>query len=217
MAETIVAAETAEQARHVVRMGMARAVRRDGTVAYTLRDGGQVRDRAGNIEIPTESRAAATLALELATDRFGRSKLRVSGSADFKGWVAEAAARDGADVTFADPEMEAVRQRIIEERHEARDLEDVTQYVAQRRGLSAGISDIGYQPWSPAQAGAFTYEGRAPLRDGGHAVLWRRGAEMVVQRETAQVRQDTQHLTPGDRAELGRDGRARGIDQDRGR
>ena len=217
MAETIVAAETAEQARHVVRMGMTRTVRRDGTVAYTLRDGGQVRDRAGNIEIPTESRAAATLALELAADRFGRSRLRVSGSADFKGWVAEAAARDGADVTFADPGMETLRQRIIEERHEARDLEDATQYVAQRRGLSAGISGIGYQAWSPAQAGAFTYEGRAPLRDGGHAALWRRGAEMVVQRETAQVRQDTQHLTPGDRAELGRDGRARGIDQDRGR
>jgi hypothetical protein len=213
----MVAAETAEQARHVVRIGMTRTVRRDGTVAYTLRDGGQVHDRVGSIEIPAESRAAATLALELAADRFGRSRLRVSGSADFTGWAAEAAARDGAEVTFADPAMEAMRQRIIEERHTAQDLEDATRFVAQKRGFSEGISDIGYQAWSPAQTGAFTYEGRAPLRDGSHAVLWRRGAEMVVQRETVRVRQGTQHLRPGDRVELGRDGRARGIDQDRGR
>lgn len=216
MADTILAAETAEQALHVVRLGMTRTVKRDGSVAYVLRDGGRVTDRAGTIEVPAESRAAAIFALDLAQARFGSCKLRVNGSMEFRRRLIEAAAMDGMTVMFADPELETCRQEAMARRSSSRDLEDVAQYVARRQGFSTNRSLLDYRSWTPEHAGAFTFEGRAPLRDGTHAVMWRRGKEVIVQRETNQVRQDTQHLSPGDKAVLGTDGWA-WVDQGHGR
>ena len=139
------------------------------------------------------------------------------GSDAFQDWVAQAAAKDGADVSFVDPALEARRRRFVEQRAEHQLLEDAAVFFASRPDSGSEPSALRDRVWRPAEAGAYVYEGRARLRDGGHAQLWRQGAKVVVQQETARSRRDSAALKPGDRVTLGPDGRVRGTGEDQGR
>ena len=109
----VLSAANAEQARHVVYQHLRPAVGRDGAITYRVADGGRVTDQAKQVRVDEVSVAATFLALSLASDRFGDRALAVKGTDDFKRQVAQLAAVEGMNVTFADPDMEAERQRAL--------------------------------------------------------------------------------------------------------
>ena len=176
-----------------------------------------VLDRAGRIEIATETRGAAAFGLDLAVFRFGSAPLTVTGSAAFKAWVVEAGAREDGWARFADPALDQQRQRLVAERRHGQDLADVAAAVAASPALAARFPEARCQTWTPEQEGTFSYEGRAPLRDGTHAVLWGQGGTLFVQRETAALRAETRGLRQGEAVTIGRDGLPRALDQGHGR
>lgn len=95
-----------------------KSVSKTGTVRYYMEDGGVVADRPNYVGVQTVSVGAAALALAMASERFDRP-LNVTGSDEFKAAVAAAAAIPGSNITFADPEMEALRKAAVQERQEA--------------------------------------------------------------------------------------------------
>lgn len=203
--DTLVSAETAAQARHVIRWSQTRTVQRDGTVAYTLMDGGKVRDGAEGIGVWSETRGAAALAVQLAELRFGQSKLKVAGSDQFKRWMVEEAVRQDAPVTFTDPVFETMRVALARDKKTTQDLADIKKHVARPENSALQTYSKQYKVWSPVDQGRYVFEGRAPLRDGATATLWRQGDMIVYMRET-QPSRETGHLTPGDVADLRTDG-----------
>jgi hypothetical protein len=56
-------------------------VGRDGSLTYTVADGGRVTDRADHIKVDRDTIAATLLALTLAAERFGDRPLAVTGTA----------------------------------------------------------------------------------------------------------------------------------------
>ncbi len=109
LADKVLTAADADQARHIVHQHMRPAVRRDGRVIYRTEDGGLVSDEARQVRVPQTTTAAAFLALSLASERFGHRPLVVNGSDEFRNQVARVAGIEGVNVTFADPALE--RQR----------------------------------------------------------------------------------------------------------
>jgi hypothetical protein len=111
LADEVLTAEDAGQARHIVHQHMKPAIRRDGRVIYRVTDGGVVSDEAGQVRVPQPTTAAAFLALSLAADRFGARPLIVNGTDEFRSQVAAVAGLEGVSVTFADPALERQRAR----------------------------------------------------------------------------------------------------------
>jgi hypothetical protein len=139
LADEILTAADAGQARHIVHQHMRPAIRRDGRVIYRVTDGGVVSDEAAQIRVPQSSTAAAFFALSLAADRFGARPLVVKGSDAFRHQLASLAGIEGLSVTFADPALE--RQR-------AQSRAAVTRGVYPRRdradqGQGFGRADTG--------------------------------------------------------------------------
>jgi hypothetical protein len=115
----ILSAENAEQARHVVYQHLRPTVGAHGAITYRLADGGRVTDEARQVRVDEVSVAATFLALSLAADRFGDRPLVIGGTDEFRGQLTTLAAVEGMNVTFADPAMDAQRQRQVNE-HRAR-------------------------------------------------------------------------------------------------
>ena len=111
LADEVLTAEDAGQARHIVHQHMKPAIRRDGRVIYRVTDGGVVSDEAAQVRVPQPTTAAAFLALSLAADRFGARPLIVNGTDEFRSQVAAVAGLEGLSVTFADPALERQRAR----------------------------------------------------------------------------------------------------------
>src|ERR1700710_2263844 len=63
LADEVLTAEDAGQARHIVHQHMKPAIRRDGRVIYRVTDGGVVSDEAAQVRVPQPTTAAAFLAL----------------------------------------------------------------------------------------------------------------------------------------------------------
>ena len=120
LADKVLTAADANEARHIVHQHMRPAVRRDGRVIYRTEDGGLVSDEASQVRVPQTTTAAAFLALSLASDRFGHRPLVVNGSDEFRNQVARVAGIEGVGVTFADPVLE--RQRGQAKRDRAKDV-----------------------------------------------------------------------------------------------
>jgi len=123
----LLAAESADEARHVIRRHLRPAIRRDGRVIYQLSDGGAVSDEARLVRVSQVTDGAAFFALSLASDRFGPRPLVVRGTDEFRRQVAVLAGQKALAVTFADPKLEAKRviaalQRGVDRGNE-RDLE----------------------------------------------------------------------------------------------
>ena len=176
---------------------------RDGAITYRVADGGRVTDQAKQVRVDEVSVAATFLALSLASDRFGDRALVVKGTDDFKRQVAQLAAVEGMNVTFADPDMEAERQRELvaararqaqqparpapepvnrtpePRREESRP--EVAAFVAARNAARETVADIApHRAWEPTDAGDATYGGRRQLAAGIEAVLLHREGETLV-------------------------------------
>jgi hypothetical protein len=110
-AEALLRAENPEQARHVVFDKLRPHTRKNGAVVYRVKDGGLVVDEAQGVRVEELSAHAAFLALSLASERFAGQALIVEGSDEFKQQIAWLAGSKQLDVRFADPAIEAGRQR----------------------------------------------------------------------------------------------------------
>jgi hypothetical protein len=102
----------AEHQPHPMRGHIEPHKRKDGTLAYSLSDGGRVADRGSVVELERVSDGASALALRIAAERYGISKpMAVTGPDNFRRSLADMAGRAGATVYFEDPELEARRVR----------------------------------------------------------------------------------------------------------
>lgn len=120
LADKVLTAANADQARHILYQHMRPAVRRDGRVIYQTGDGGLVLDEARQVRVSLTTMAAAFLALSLASERFGPRPLVVNGSDEFRSQLARVAGIEGMGVTFADPALD--RQRWLARTARAKDV-----------------------------------------------------------------------------------------------
>jgi hypothetical protein len=111
VAAQLLAAESADEARHVIHRHLRPTIRRDGRVIYQLSDGGAVSDEARLVRVSQVTDGAAFFALSLASERFGTRPLIVKGTEEFCTQVAVLAGQKELAVTFAAPKLEA--QRVI--------------------------------------------------------------------------------------------------------
>lgn len=121
LAQALLTAENLEAAQHLILPHLKPITRKNGDVAYCLKDGGRVEDTANAVHVPEVTEASALLALTLAQERFTGKALVVEGSTAFKVKVAEMAVTKGLNVRFADPEMEKTRERFEVARQKALD------------------------------------------------------------------------------------------------
>ncbi|MCW3476241.1 TraI/MobA(P) family conjugative relaxase [Limobrevibacterium gyesilva] len=112
----LLAAENADEARHVIRRHLRPTIRRDGRVIYRVSDGGVVSDEARVVRVNQVTVGAAFLALSLASERFGQRALTVQGTDEFRAQVAVLAGQKDLAVTFADPKLEVLRVLAASER-----------------------------------------------------------------------------------------------------
>ena len=110
-AKALLTAASPEQARHMVFSRLKPRTMRNGAVLYRVQDGGVVVDEARQVWVEELSAHAAFLALSLAAERFAGQALIVEGSSEFKAQIAAMAAAHKLDARFADPALEAERQR----------------------------------------------------------------------------------------------------------
>jgi hypothetical protein len=193
----VLSAENADQARHVVYQHLRPAVGRNGEITYRVADGGRVTDQARQVRVDEVSVAASFLALSLAADRFGDRPLVVAGTDTFKAQVASLAAMEGVNVTFADPAMEAERQRQVAE-HQARQPAtspaggpgqadpQLAAFIDRRNATRGRVPDIlPHRIWTSADAGKATYQGRREIGEGQEVLLFDRDGETLVKPVTA--------------------------------
>lgn len=193
LAEDILTAADLRHARQYIDRSVERRARKNGDVQYSVKDGGRVTDRAGEVRLDQLSAGAAVLALTIAAERFGDQALILEGSDAFKAALVRAAALPGLSVRFADPELEAARQIAVKEREilaaTRPDQGTAAGYVAERNAQRERFADIPeHRLWAPEDAGAFVYAGRRAFADGTEAVLLKRGEALFVKPSTdAQV------------------------------
>jgi hypothetical protein len=193
----VLSAENADQARHVVYQHLRPVVGRNGEITYRVADGGRVTDQARQVRVDEVSVAASFLALSLAADRFGDRPLVVAGTDTFKAQVASLAGMEGVNVTFADPALEAERQRQAAE-HQARlpatspaggsgqTNPQLAAFFDRRNATRARAPDIlPHRIWTSADAGEATYQGRREIGDGQGVLLFDRDGETLVKPVTA--------------------------------
>jgi hypothetical protein len=194
----VLSAENADQARHVVYQHLRPTVGRDGAITYRVADGGRVTDQARQVRVDEISVAATFLALSLAADRFGDRPLEVDGTDQFKRQVAQLAAVEGMNVSFANAAMEAERKRQVAAAHERpagadrpapaapapgrpEDRPEVAAFIAGRNAARLKVAAVQpHRAWNPGDAGAATYGGRRQLAEGIEAVLLHREGETLV-------------------------------------
>jgi hypothetical protein len=193
----VLSAENADQARHVVYQHLRPTVGRNGEITYRVADGGRVTDQARQVRVDQVSVAASFLALSLAADRFGDRPLVINGTDEFKAQVATLAAMEGVNITFADPAMEAERQRQVAE-HQARQAAappssgpgrtdpEIAAFIERRNATRARVPDIlPHRLWASTDAGEAVYRGRRQLGDGREVLLFDRGGETLVKPATS--------------------------------
>jgi hypothetical protein len=188
----VLSAENADQARHVVYQHLRPVVGRNGEITYRVADGGRVTDQARQVRVDEVSVAASFLALSLAADRFGDRPLAVAGTDAFKAQIAALAAMEGVNVTFADPAMEAERQRQVKEHHARQPAVPPTggpeqadpplaAFIDRRNATRARVPAIlPHRAWTPADAGKVTYQGRRQIGQRGELLLFDRDGETLV-------------------------------------
>ena len=97
----LLAAESADEARHVIRHHLRPAIRRDGRVIYQLSAGGAVSDEGRVVRVSQVTDGAAFFALSLASERFGLRPLVVKGTEEFCRQTAVLAGRPVSATTGA--------------------------------------------------------------------------------------------------------------------
>jgi hypothetical protein len=182
LAADLLTATDAETARHVVFEHLRPQILKSGATVYRVDDGGVVADEARQIRVEQLSAGAAFLALSLADERFQGRALIVEGSETFREQVVLHATRHGLDVRFADPAMEAERQRLTAQRGPVEvPPPALAAFLAKRNALRDRVASLPvHQAWTGQAAGEAIYQGRRALNDGSQALLLQRGETMLV-------------------------------------
>lgn len=225
----VLSAADAGHAKHIVYQHLKPTVGRDGSVTYNIADGGRVTDRADHIRVDNETTAATLLALTLAADRFS-APLVVTGTDAFKRQVAQVAAIQGLGVTFADPSMEAERQRHAAAREATRPAPpapapsvkepegpaEALAFIASRNAVGERVHDIKpHRLWTPKDAGEAVYAGRRNIGNGVEVILLDGEKETLVKVVSNAQAARAAGWTIGDVVTL--DNRGRTIDHRSGR
>ena len=183
----VLTAANADQARHVVYQHLRPSVGRDGSITYRVADGGRVTDQAQQVRVDEVTTASTFLALSLAVDRFGNRPLVVDGADAFKRELAKVAGIEGMRVTFADPTMEAERQRHVDQRRhphampQPEDRAEVRAFVAGRNAARERVTAIQpHRAWTLADTGEAVYGGHQQLAEGLEAVLLHKDGQTLV-------------------------------------
>jgi hypothetical protein len=217
----VLSAENAEQARHVVYQHLRPTVGANGAITYRVADGGRVTDQARQVRVDEVSIAASFLALSLAADRFGNRPRVIGGTDAFKAQLTTLAAVEGMNVTFADPAMEAERQRQVKE-HQARQASrpttpaagqtqadpELVAFIEKRNAARATVPGIlPHRAWEPSDAGEAVYRGRRQLGEGREVLLFDREGETLVKDATPAQAARASTLRIGDALEVDARGR----------
>lgn len=198
----------ANAAKTVTALGVKPKVSRNGDATYRLPDGGAVVDKKDGLTMPSLSRAAAILVLEMARDRADGTPLAVDGDAAQKRALLDAAVQGRFDVRFADAAMEAERDRRVRELDDEqgytepdRRRQTLAMFIANRNAWPTPGDTTFYRPLAESDAGDATLVATVRLR-GVDVAVWRQGDETLVQDISGQPGAIAYTLLPGDRADM---------------
>jgi hypothetical protein len=189
---TIVTGDQTSEAKAVIAAELRPETRANGDLVYRLRDGGRVMDTKDGIRVEKTSHIAIALALSLDAARGHQGKIATT-DPDFARQAIDVAARDRLDVAFQDPEHERERVRLLAA-YERQDAEIASRiFVGTQNAARAARPELApHRLWTESDAGEAIVEKLLPLDEGAHALLLRKGDEILVKpviaAETARMR-----------------------------
>lgn len=173
-------------------------VGKNGEITYRVADGGVVVDEAREIRVPDTTRASAVLALSLAKERFGEAPLTVTGDPAFRRALIEASMLPGAGVSFADPGMQAERERLLAERAPTNAPEGaVERFIRAQNRWPDPKAPLTYRLREPGDQGEAVFLGVKAVDERQSVFLWRQGEAVMVEPVTAENRAAIRNLRAG--------------------
>jgi hypothetical protein len=123
--------------RPAPRMSFTHRIERSGTVVYNLGNGRIVTDSATSKqiqlnEVAANDPAAIATSLRFASSKFGNT-LTLTGSPEFQKLAVEVAARERLGIRFADPTLEAYREKLLSEQQHRPTFAKEKQYAQRDR------------------------------------------------------------------------------------
>jgi hypothetical protein len=180
-AAAFLAAKDAAAAKTILLQDLNPLVRRNGEVLYKLTDGGAVTDERHRVRVDKVSYQAAFLALTLAAQRFPGQALALEGTGTFKKQAVEVAAALKPGIAFSDSALEAERRRLIVSQAAPAPPAPLVAFIAEQNNIAHGLSTgLTFRAWPAGDTGAVIYHGNRSLKDGSQALLFRKGAAMLV-------------------------------------
>jgi hypothetical protein len=198
----IVTGDQTSEAKVVIAAEFRPETRANGDLVYRLRDGGRVVDTQDGIRVEKTSHIAIALALSLDAAR-GRQRKIAATDPHFARQAIEVAARDRLDVAFQDPEHERERLRLLA-LYERQDTEIAGGvFVGTQNAARAARPQIApHRLWTESDAGEAIVEKLVPLDEGTHALLLRKGGEVLALPLTSTEANEVQKLAPGEIVEV---------------
>lgn len=131
------AAVSGHDYRPAPRMSFTHRIERSGTVVYNLGNGRIVTDSATSKQIQlngvaANDPAAIATSLRFASSKFGNT-LTLTGSPEFQKLAVEVAARERLGIRFADPTLEAYREKLLSEQQHRPTFAKEKQYAQRDR------------------------------------------------------------------------------------
>lgn len=181
---------------------------RNGDMTWRLPDGGAVVQTKTGLSMPTPSRAAAVLALEMAMRQAPGQPLYVDGTTTQRQALLDAAVLQRLDVRFADPSLERERDRRVRELDDAegwtapaKRADTIADFINRRNIWPDPGDTTHYRTLDRAEAGSVEFVATLRLR-GVDVALWRDRNLTYVADITGQPEDIAYRLSPGDRADL---------------
>ena len=168
-------------------LGVQARVGRHGDRTWRMWDGGVVLDTKEGVALVTLSPEAARLALDLAHRRADGAPLEIGADDRFRSSLLDAAVTNRMEIRFADPVLEAERDRRIRALDEAegwtapdRRAGTIMMFAAHRNAWPEPGDMCFYRGLEPGDTGAAQFIGTMRLR-GADIALWQQGSLIMVQ------------------------------------
>ena len=173
-------------------------VGKNGEITYRVADGGVVVDETREIRVPDMTRASAVLALSLAKERFGEAPLTIAGDPAFRRALIEASMLPGAGVTFANPGMQAERERLLAERAPTNAPEGaVERFIQAQNRWPDPKAPLTYRLREPGDQGEAVFLEVKAVDERQSVFLWQQGEVVMVEPVTAENRAAIRNLRAG--------------------
>lgn len=184
----------------------------NGDITYSRHGHAVLRDEGRHLAVlDPNDQEAIEAALLLGREKFGTT-LALTGSAEFQQRVVAVAVSKGIHVKFVDPQLEALRLRLVDEKRQARAIEHPP---VQREELAPEVPDVPAQPtageWIASQCKTAV---RPYAKDGSsvqYTVLYVAADGAVIDHGRGNMAiypwPDGISVRAGDRVIIGRDGR----------